>query len=337
MKTASVKVPVSLLLNRDLPPSAKLIWMIVGLLSPPGVESHARLEELSGLSRPTVVKGLSILSRKGLISTATDEIMRAVDPSSAGPTVELPKDLLVNRHMRPLAKLLYGFLPLAPTFEQRQFTYSQLSQVSGVSQKTVKKAVTSLACSGWLQVEQADQNKPVQFAYDNPLSDWAQAELAEVKRRIDRAQYRGEALMKEYLGTLIALDHFQDNVRPGFLINPLTKERLEFDRFYPPSVAFEFQGPQHYGPTGRFTKEEADAQLSRDLMKRGICSDRDIKLIIVHAEDLSLSGMRKKVATRLPLRDVRDQPLVLEYLESTAAQYRTAVRRSAWLSADQIL
>lgn len=55
--------------------------------------------------------------------------------------------------------------------------------------------------------------------------------------------------MREYLSLMIDSGEFEDNAAPGFLVNPLTDERLQFDRFYPPGVAFEFNGPQHYGAT----------------------------------------------------------------------------------------
>src|SRR5690606_12471297 len=111
--------------------------------------------------------------------------------------------------------------------------------------------------------------------------------------------------MREYLSLLIDSDEYEDNAAPGFLVNPLTEERLQLDRYYPPGVAFEFNGPQHYGPTEHYTAEEAVKQRVRDLIKAGICAGRGIQLKIVHAEDLSLSKMKKIVGHLLPLRDLR--------------------------------
>lgn len=45
------------------------------------------------------------------------------------------------------------------------------------------------------------------------------------------------------------------NASPGYLINPYTGERMQFDRYYPPGVAIEFQGAQHDGPTKRPAKK----------------------------------------------------------------------------------
>lgn len=69
--------------------------------------------------------------------------------------------------------------------------------------------------------------------------------------------------MKEFLSLVVDSDRYEDNATPGFLVNPFTRERLELDRFYPPSVAFEFNGPQHYGATELFSEEQATMQRGR--------------------------------------------------------------------------
>lgn len=48
----------------------------------------------------------------------------------------------------------------------------------------------------------------------------------------DRRGYRGQALMREFLSDLVASTDFLDDARPGFLINPFTGERMEYDRYY---------------------------------------------------------------------------------------------------------
>lgn len=332
MNAPSVKIPVALLLDKATPTSAKLVWMIIRLLSPPGTTSAAQVQRLSGLSYPTVQKGLTILTTRGLITSNTRANTRVTDLLPSSPSVGLPKDLLTDRSVTAVARLLYGFLPLAPGFsgEAGQFTYVQLGDLSGIHPKTVKTAVVNLVQAGWLKVVQVDRHKPVRFTCCDPGLQWALAELEVVKRRIDRASYRGEALMKEYLTLIVASDQFEDNARPGFLINPLTRELMEFDRFYPPGVAFEFQGPQHYQPSERFSEEEVTAQQARDLMKSGICSRRSIRLVDIDPPDLSLEGMRAKVGTALPLRDLANLKPIVDYLEETAYRYRMAVKRSGW-------
>ncbi len=64
MPTQMVPVPVSLLLDKRIPLSAKLIGMAV-LMHGPGPVPPALLEAGSGLSRPTVRRGLALLRAAG--------------------------------------------------------------------------------------------------------------------------------------------------------------------------------------------------------------------------------------------------------------------------------
>jgi len=147
--------------------------------------------------------------------------------------------------------------------------------------------------------------------------------IAAIDARLAKAPYYGEGLMREWLTLLIPLDHFEDDASPGFLINPYTGEEMQFDRLYPPDVAFEFNGPQHYGPTALYPSEEqARRQMGRDLIKRGICTNRGIQLVTVHAEDLSLEGMLRLIPNCLPRRNLDGMDLVIEHLESLSQKYR---------------
>lgn len=133
--------------------------------------------------------------------------------------------------------------------------------------------------------------------------------------------------MREYLTLLIDSDQFEDNAAPGFLVNPLTNERMQFDRFYPPSVAFEFQGPQHYGATALYSEAEAAKQRGRDLMKQGICIERGIRLVLIQPQDLSLKVIQQKVGPLLPLRDLIEYQPLIAMLESIARGYRRKAKR----------
>lgn len=52
--------------------------------------------------------------------------------------------------------------------------------------------------------------------------------------------------------------------------------------------------------------------------------------MIVHAEDLSLKEMLKKVPDVLPRRDLRGFPRTIQFLEETARRYRQAARHARW-------
>src|SRR5690606_5703483 len=177
---------------------------------------------------------------------------------------------------------------------------------------------------------QANQLAPIRFRLRNPVAEERAQELEWVKRRIERAPFLGEALMREYLSLIVDSEDFEDDAAPGFLVNPLTGERLQLDRYYPVGVAFEFNGPQHYGETELFSAEEASMQRVRDYIKAGICAERGITLVVVHPEDLSLERMRRIVGNLLPLRDLHGQTPVIRYLESRSRTYRKFARRAGW-------
>lgn len=95
-----------------------------------------------------------------------------------------------------------------------------------------------------------------------------------------------------------------------------------------PQVAFEFNGPQHYGPTARYSSpHEAARQQARDYIKIGVCVTRGIHLVTVRPADLSLAGMQRKVADRLPLRDLSGHGELIAYLERVSRGRRKASGR----------
>ena len=180
-----------------------------------------------------------------------------------------------------------------------EFTYTQLAQVTGLDRRTVTKAIRCLSAAGWLTVTRGSHRRPVRCQLKDPRLAGSETELQKAKRRLQKATFAGEAIMREFLTLLVDSEEYEDDAAPGFLVNPLTGERLQLDRYYPPSVAFEFNGPQHYGPTELYSAEEAEKQRARDLIKMGLCAQRGIHLVIVHTEDLSLSGMKQKIGNLL--------------------------------------
>lgn len=137
--------------------------------------------------------------------------------------------------------------------------------------------------------------------------------------------------MREYLNLLVADDRFEDNAAPGFLVNPVTEERLQFDRYYPlHNVAWEFNGAQHYQKTQRFSERKVVMQRVRDYIKQGICLERNITLVVVHAQDLSLEVMRQKASALFPVRDLNDHQRLVTYLEKVAAKYRADIQKAPW-------
>lgn len=324
-----VQVPVSLMLDPSLPPSAKLVWMALRL---PADSNPARVSLLmarTGLTRKTIGKGLSQLADAGWYATVAGEHTGAIDRAPAGARVPIPASLLSDHRVGVQGRLLYGCLQLTAQFTDPagQITYTCLSGLTGTSLHTVRRAVRELAETGWLLITQRNQLAPIQFSLCNARAAHGKIEVEGAQRRLEAATFRGEALMREYLSLLVDSDQFEDDAAPGFLVNPLTGERMQLDRFYPPDVAYEFNGPQHYGATDLFSREQAAQQRARDYMKLGICLTRGISLVVIHAEDLSLQTIRRKVGHLLPQRDLHGHEHLIAYLESVSRRYRLAARR----------
>lgn len=322
MSTELVSVPVSLLLSPHLTASAKLIWMVSRLRSVSDPAGTTRLCEASGLSRPTVLTGVA-----RLLAAGWDPAKPAVEPDA---TVPVPAAVLTNHRLGIQARVLYGLVLLLPEFHHPSgwFTYAQLAGLATASPNTVARAVGDLVRAEWIKVERANRLARIRFELSFPGLDRGLAALANAQRRLERAKHYGEGLMREYLSLLVDSDDFEDDATPGFLVNPRTEERLQLDRYYPHTVAWEFNGPQHYRATEKYSAAESAAQRERDYIKLGICVQRGIRLVIVQSEDLTLQSMQQKVGNLLPLRDLTGHDLLIDHLESESRAYRKNV---AWL------
>ncbi|MGB4163171.1 MAG: helix-turn-helix domain-containing protein [Bacillota bacterium] len=384
-----VRVPVSLLLDPMLTVSAKVIWIVLRLypeLTRGSRPSPTRLAALTGLSPPTVRKGLARLSAAGWYTPqpehresfgVTQEAAQSRSQGSRASTpqihdsphtrerhayygsstkihthrlvrraqrwsrryVTIPRELIEDRFIKPQAVVIYGVLQATPGFwfPNGKYTCKQLRELTGRALSTIRRAVNALVQRGWLQVSRKNHLCPFAFTIKNPVSERCKAELARVAKQIDRAKFKGEELMKQYLSLIVDSDEFEDNASPGFLVNPFTDERMELDRYYPGRAAFEFNGPQHYQATEFSAPEEVERQKARDYIKAGICADRGIKLIVVHPEDLSLKTMIEKVGTCLPLRDLRNREHIVRYLERVSSRYRQAALESQASQASNII
>jgi hypothetical protein len=315
-----VHTPARLLLSSTLPASARLLWMVARLRPASAKEGTAWLSANSGLSRTNVLAGLALLAAQG---------WEPPPPTAGGDTVLIPGAVLTNRGLSVQARVLYGLLLLTPGYHHPggRFSYAELASLAHASRNTVAKTLAELVRAEWIKVERAHRLAPVHFELTFPGREREETALAAAQRRLSKKEIPyGEALMREFLSLLLQSDEFEDNANPGFLLNPRTQELLQFDRYYPPSVAFEFNGPQHYRATDRFSSDQVAAQRERDYIKMGICMERGITLVIVHPEDLTLAGMRQKVtgvhAGLMPVRDLTGYEQLIEYLESESRDYR---------------
>lgn len=343
MASGLVSVPASLLLNPGLPASAKLIWMVLRLHNasePPGT---TWLVTASGLSRPTVLKGLTQLKTAGWDPAAArasfslptgnqaapEPRARRVARASATAGVPIPASLLTDTRLSASARVLYGLLLLTPGFSHPsgQTRYGELAALARVSRNPVDHALGQLAQAEWIKLERQHRLAPIHFELTFPGFARGLETMDRAQDRLSKAPHRGEALMREYLSLLVDSDDYEDDAAPGFLVSPRTLGRLELDRFYPPKAAFEFNGPQHYRATGRFTGEQSAEQRERDYIKLGICATRGITLVVVHPDDLALKTMQQKVGGLLPLRDLTGYDLLIDCLELEGLEYRGKVSK----------
>lgn len=320
----AIVVPGMLLCDQKLTDSAKLLWIVHALYSraQPGPIKPRMLEERSGFTRHTVLRGLSQLAATGWLPAAA--------PSSPVGQAAIPEDLVLERRLGTRAKLIYGAIQLTPGFHdgKGQFTYAQVACLTGMSHDTVKYAARALHQTGWLGASKKNKYSPIEFDLQNPAeaARWAEVEAAHA--RLEEARFTGEAIMREILTLIVCDREYIDNARTSNMVNPLTGQLLELDRYWPPDVAFEYNGSQHYEVTDLYPKQtELRKQMTRDLIKAAICQKHGITLVIVHEEDLSVQAMLQKVTGLLPLRNLEGHGPLVEYLDRTARAYREAAER----------
>lgn len=310
-----LQVPADLLLCPQLSGTDKLVWMIARLLPP----LTAQICAASGLHRATVFRSLQHLRAAGW-----DPAVAPAGPEPGGRTVEVPAALVTNPAISVRARLLYAGLLLIPGFRPPwgDFSYAEMAALMQSSRNTVARALSELIEAEWVSAERASRLERIRFELTFPGLVRGLAAHDEAQERLERGNFGGEALMREFLSLLIDSDQYDDDAVPGFLINPRTGAPLEFDRFYPPRVAFEFHGAQHDRPTKRFPRPVHVAQRERDLIILGLCQEKGVTLVVVRAEDLTLAAMRQKVGALLPLRDLAGYEIVIDYLEAESRNYR---------------
>ena len=153
----------------------------------------------------------------------------------------------------------------------------------------------------------------------------------QLKVEYDLAPLGGEFLLGKLVELWIDAPGCVSNARPDFLVNPLTKERMELDRYIPGLIAFEHNGLQHYVTTEMYADEEAlSQQQARDLMKAALCANMGIPIVTVTAQDLDVRQFRDRLPAALPLHYVDlDEPYAAGLDRLCAAYRKKALAGSA--------
>jgi len=214
-------------------------------------------------------------------------------------------------------------------------TFRNVVARSGLSAKTVRSHLKVLEARNYISVVPSAQDRRERLVLPIGSSEErCEAMIKAITRHLAQARSRirdegskesiGETLMKEWLNLLIALNVFTDNARPGFLINPLSGDVLEYDRWYPGArLAFEFQGPHHFRTTRLQSDPNALArQVTNDLVKLGLSQRNGITLVEVRPADLRMDRLLKLIPPRTPLRPLHGLGKVISFLEEECARYR---------------
>lgn len=337
--SGDVYVPISLALTVDLTTATKLLWMGLKkddyMLNEKVRLMRSRLGECLGLSRHTITNAIQTLINRGWCTVDA----RICLQDFLAKSISMPVELLLDRGVSCRAKLVYAMLlaQLAIDGNRCRFKYSSLSEELKVGVKTLRHSIGELVQTGWLDIFQKSRVSHITFVLQNPVFEFFENMKASAKKNIDEAPYKGEAIMKEELTLLVNIGNPIDNAALECLRNPETNELLEIDRYYSEEkIAFEFNGPQHYGSSEIYDKESVKKQQHRDAIKLNLCKKAGITLITIRSEELSIETLLQKVIGVLPLRNLVGARAAIDYLSLLDTRYRGKVISNQLLSGNQI-
>lgn len=205
----------------------------------------------------------------------------------------------------------------------------QLAVCFGGRWHSVRMACRKLAAAGWMRLEESQrEHRPVPLL---PLR--VQAKLAQgFERDYAMAENKGEFLMKRLVDLYVRCGLFMDNARAEFLVNPSTGHQLEYDRYcHGLGVAFEFNGPQHYGAAQGYTDRQTNKDIeTRDLLKESLSRRAGVELITITSEGLRPNAFKALLPAHLPRNHVdEDGPYFKAVARLCTAYADRAARESA--------
>lgn len=206
--------------------------------------------------------------------------------------------LLASTDISFRAKCLYDLICRC-----RPDSLSQITVISGLAWKTVKKECESLKKHGWLKSETAKSSSTIII----PTAPSA----VQTRLATDLTEYRrfwallGESVMKVMLDNTVQSSDCLDNCRPQRMSNPETGKALELDRLYYPNIAFEFQGRQHHQLTPlRSNEQQFERAKLLDLAKVGLGEKLGIKIVEITIDDLTIDGIIARIPKELEVQRI---------------------------------
>lgn len=240
--------------------------------------------------------------------------------------LKIPTDLVLDQRLPMTAKSLYMTL-----VQQGPCSVLQLSVAAGLTRQTTKKLACILLEAGWVKIG-GSRNCRVVVA--------TQPEATRVRLFDNLIETRtngypvGESLTGLVLDVVVDDDQYINHARLSFLQNRKTGEYMELDRwYYRRRWGEEYEGIQHFQVTQGTDAAKLREIQERDAAKAAICRAKNIPLMIVTEDDLSIDGILAKLPPGLPkARFDRDDPYVLklnELCEDYVASCRRARARDA--------
>jgi hypothetical protein len=211
------------------------------------------------------------------------------------------------------------------TYVSQPTSMGELTALTGMSLKRVVRLCDRLVAAGWMKkVPHGNTVRPM-----GVIPHECQEKLASIfLHDYDLAGSKGEWLMKTLLDFYIASDVFVDNARPPFLKIPGKTAKLEYDRFYYPSWAWEFNGLQHDRTTREYPDEDMlTGQQYRDRLKIQLSKENGVRLTVITVADLPPSVFKQLIPGDMPRRIVDESGPYFQAVEQTCAAYRIWWRR----------
>lgn len=328
MKPVEFSVPDALWKDRAITETAKTLWCFLRAFQPESTFTLGKLHKLTGLSHHTLHNSFRQLQQNGWIAYRRLGLRTVWCQVRTDDGLRLPSDILLQPLPRP-AKWVWAVLRTL----DRPVTYRELQALTGYGPDAVRESIRRLLDADWLIME-GTASRPVILRAVNPVEARRQAEIRQWEQQLAEGLRsglsRGQCIL--YLMVRMALPDAKIlvNARLPALTNPLTDAELEIDIYLPDyRLGLEFNGPQHYTPTEWFSEEEQfRSQRARDLMKLGLCQEKDIDLLVVTVADLWPSRIWRKLAEKTPVREIPDEEWhLVRWLYKQARRYREAVNR----------
>ncbi|WP_374712503.1 hypothetical protein [Symbiobacterium terraclitae] len=339
-----VAVPDALWQDRTLPEGAKYFWCKLRLLrdarpaSRTLITTYTELRVETQVSHNRINEYLIALESAGWLEVTRlgrSRLQVVIRWPRGVSFLRLPDDILRDHELPHAARWIWGVVRRLG----QPFDYGQLIALTGYSHNTLTHHVKVLREREWLQGEHRfmARRKLFSLVVANPLESRRQAELArflKAAQLVERTnRYSWGQFIAEQMVVIRAGAHVVRNGAASWLANDDTGAWLECDvLLHKHRVVIEFQGPQHDGPTERFSDpQEVAALQKRDQLKRQRCRQAGFWLGEVRARDLSFAAIDRLLKeARVPIQPLPDEKrYVYALLEYCAAQYRAAAERRA--------